>query len=367
MSYGVQGPTMISANKQRQQEWDFVKAILIVFVVWGHVCSYISNATYEKNLLTSIIRLYQMPMFILVSGYFTKPSGSLNDVKKSFSKICTGNLIPYASWCIIGTLVVIGMNEILLGRIWGGISYVVRTIAQESNILWFLGCLILCRGYYAIVSWLSAKTWRGFYVLSLLLVLFMPVDIWHFNFLYPFFILGFALRKVKLKSWISPKWLIVWAVTALIMLIGSQFVPTSYTFYNASNYIFERGIVGIGHQLGFIIARYFVYGLVTICYLMLFINVYEFMKANPFVNKVCNLGQETLGIFLIHIILLYHVFRPFLSYVTSNEGILPDTPFLRYYIVGSMIAVIALMISLTITKLLERNKITRIVLLGKKV
>ena len=29
---------MVSAIKQRQEEWDFVKAILIVCVVWGHVC-----------------------------------------------------------------------------------------------------------------------------------------------------------------------------------------------------------------------------------------------------------------------------------------------------------------------------------------
>lgn len=111
---------MVSAIKQRQEEWDFVKAILIVFVVWGHVCSYISNATYERNLLTSVIRLYQMPMFILVSGYFSKPSETLNDVKRSFSKISTGHLIPYVSWCIIGALIIFGMNEILLGQIGGG-------------------------------------------------------------------------------------------------------------------------------------------------------------------------------------------------------------------------------------------------------
>ena len=358
---------MDSAIKQRQQEWDFVKAILIVFVVWGHVCSYISNATYERNLLTSVIRLYQMPMFILVSGYFSKPSETLNDVKRSFSKIGTGHLIPYVSWCIIGALIVFGMNEILLGKILGGIAYVIKTIAQESNILWFLGCLILCRGYYVIVSWFSKKIWRGFYVLSLLLVLFMPVDLWHFSFLYPFFIMGVVLRKVDLKRRIGPKWLIAWGVIALIMLIGSQFVPTSYTFYNASNYVFDNGIAGTGIQLGFIIARYVVYGLVTICYLMLFLNIFEFRKAKPFVKKICNLGQETLGIFLVHIVLLYHVFRPFLSAATSNEGIFPETSFLRYYIVGSGIAVIALIISLMITKLLERYKITRLVLLGKKV
>ena len=55
----------MSLNKTvRKPEWDFVKGILIIFVVWGHICSYISGE-YDKNILTAVIRLYQMPMFIL--------------------------------------------------------------------------------------------------------------------------------------------------------------------------------------------------------------------------------------------------------------------------------------------------------------
>ena len=356
---------MISANRQRQQEWDFVKAVLIIFVVWGHVCSYISDPTYERNLLTSVIRLYQMPMFILVSGFFSQPSTSLDSVKITLKKTTIGNIVPYVFWWIIGAITVFVMNAILSEESRGGITYIFKTVAQESNILWFLGCLILCRIYYAISSWLSIKIWHGFFVLAVLLVVFIPKDLWHFSFLYPFFALGAELRRIDLKRFIGRKWTIIWSFAAIILLIVSWNVPTNYTFYNASNFIFARGVSTVVYQLTFIIARYALYGIVTICYLMLFLNIYEIIKAHKSIETICYIGRETLGIFLIHIILLYHIVKPIISTATNNQGLLLNSASIRYYLLGSCVTAIAVVISLKITKMLEMNRITRSILLGR--
>lgn len=82
----------------RKPEWDFVKGILIIFVVWGHVCSYVSGI-YDKNLLTAVIRLYQMPMFILVSGYFQKGGAA---VRRNLKIGCSRHLQLLSSRMLLG-------------------------------------------------------------------------------------------------------------------------------------------------------------------------------------------------------------------------------------------------------------------------
>ena len=108
--------------KSRLPQWDFVKAILIIFVVWGHVCSYISDSSYERNALTSLIRLYQMPMFILVSGYFQKPCHTVRDIKARLIKIFRSLCIPYLCWSGIGCIVYAGANALInTETAWGGV------------------------------------------------------------------------------------------------------------------------------------------------------------------------------------------------------------------------------------------------------
>lgn len=107
-------------SKTRLPEWDFVKAVLIIFVVWGHICSYISDSSYDKNALTALIRLYQMPMFILISGFFQRPCRTFSEIKEKGIKIFKSLCIPYLCWCFVGCLTVIGFNTITHEEIAGG-------------------------------------------------------------------------------------------------------------------------------------------------------------------------------------------------------------------------------------------------------
>ena len=57
---------------KRYLDIDFCKGLLIVMVVWGHFCAHSSGSDYEKNALTMYIRLFQMPLFFMISGLFQK-------------------------------------------------------------------------------------------------------------------------------------------------------------------------------------------------------------------------------------------------------------------------------------------------------
>ena len=54
------------AIKQRNPYWDTLKAMLIVLVVLGH------TGTAMGNKWLSVIYAFHMPLFIFISGYFSK-------------------------------------------------------------------------------------------------------------------------------------------------------------------------------------------------------------------------------------------------------------------------------------------------------
>ncbi|MDY6092633.1 MAG: acyltransferase family protein, partial [Prevotella sp.] len=65
------------ATKTRDPFWDTLKAMLIVLVVLGH------TGTAMGDRWLSVIYAFHMPLFIFISGYFSK--------KQSFSLLGGGN------------------------------------------------------------------------------------------------------------------------------------------------------------------------------------------------------------------------------------------------------------------------------------
>ena len=107
--------------KERKLEWDYIKGVLIILVVWGHVCSYISGYVYEKNFLTAAIRLFQMPLFIFISGVFQHNYSNITEVKCRIIAILKRLVLPYTIWIVIAagfnllTDRLLGFNNLTIG------------------------------------------------------------------------------------------------------------------------------------------------------------------------------------------------------------------------------------------------------------
>lgn len=58
----------------RKEKWDFAKAVLMVIVIYGHVCPAISGNTYTDNwcALTRVSGLFVMPLFFLSAVIFSQ-------------------------------------------------------------------------------------------------------------------------------------------------------------------------------------------------------------------------------------------------------------------------------------------------------
>lgn len=56
----------------RKGNWDFAKAVLMLIVIYGHVCPALAGDSYKDNwcAATRITGLFVMPLYFFISGYF---------------------------------------------------------------------------------------------------------------------------------------------------------------------------------------------------------------------------------------------------------------------------------------------------------
>ena len=78
---------------------DNVKVILIFLVIFGHLVDKFADKNTIYNILYIVIYSFHMPLFIFVSGYFSK------NVDKSRENAFVGCLVPYLIFNTIYLLV----------------------------------------------------------------------------------------------------------------------------------------------------------------------------------------------------------------------------------------------------------------------
>ena len=144
----------------------------------------------------------------------------------------------------------------------------------------------------------------------------------------------------------------------------SLFWPTKYTFYNIGNTLFIEGY-GIVDALILITLRQLLYitaTILTLYYMLKFYSVFKDEKAIKYISKI---GQETLFIYMFHLIIVAYIFGIVVKYVTNSEGLLPNDSFLRYYVLDLILTVIIICISHWLNGRIEKNKLMAKLLLGK--
>lgn len=170
----------------RKLEFDFIKGALILFVVWGHCCMYNSGPDYDKNFLTSYTRLFQMPLFIFISGFFQKDINNVLEIKTKLNKTFVTLVIPIISYYLL-SVSILSITTYTLNGI-----FEIILLKGHFSILWYLLCLLMCVLFYIPFNYISVKRrLLGIIMLcaSPLLVMLIPSNIFNFQFLYTFFCL----------------------------------------------------------------------------------------------------------------------------------------------------------------------------------
>lgn len=249
----------------RSPYWDTLKGLLILLVILGHCGTALSEG------LLSVIYSFHMPLFVFISGYFSKKQPVISKQNKRLA-------IIYLFFNTIYILLDVTTEDFSLNR-----------LLVPSFALWYILSLIYWRCALQLIpdKWIERPVYLiiGSIVFGLIAG-FIPVGNEMsfqrtFSF-WPFFIAGFYLRKydgIKMVR-VKNKWF--FGITLIILLlVVYHWVPPFYgnNSYNTIDDIWMRG-------LQILLAS-------VICFCILVI-IPEKM------GKITIIGQYTLILYLLH-------------------------------------------------------------------
>lgn len=362
---------------KRLESYDFMKGVLIMCVIWGHLCMYLSGSDYEKNELTTYIRLFQMPLFILISGFFQKSVVTLDDLKSKLRKSILHIGIPLIIWSILTYLIklLVNFND------YNDYNFFIFQSKGILSLYWFLVCLLLCLLFYAILDYIYHKSHYLGIILYLIspLITWLFIDIFHFSFLWLFFLIGVLFKRMEIINQkfrlIISKFdrmkqiavggcrIIIFSIGILFVFISGHLLKTDYTFYNVDNSLLTKDS-GYSSELIFILCRYLIYIPATLVAYKLIMLTYRKLSMYLLCKYIASIGKETLFLYTMHIMVMAVLIYPLLVKFTGNNGILTDYPFVRYYIVCTILTILLVLTCFKLSLIIKKNKYLSKLLLG---
>ncbi len=286
-----------------------------MLVVFGHFIEHYINQVPAFKVIFICIYLFHMPLFVFISGYFTKSENSLK-----IENVIKQLLIPYVVFSVIWYL--------LISRHSGSLDI---DLFDPPFHLWYLLSLVFWKFLLPAI-----KQIRYYFLLSVIAAIsigFNP-NINHFLSLsrtislFPFFILGNICTRESLNVIHKKK---ILAVSAIILVTAVAYYivkanPTNISLlfwdssYNYSGY--TTGIAALGRLTLLITAVLVSAGFITVI-----------PKKEYFFTR---LGTRTLPIFILHAFFLGFFIKLFPVW---NESILKDIvivlfPFLLTFILA---------------------------------
>ena len=172
----------------RIQYLDVTKAVAIILVIIGHAIQYSNGMTYRtseafySNLVFKMIYSFHMPLFMLVSGYFTWGSYQRHGGKKTLINRIKDLAPPILFWGTVLCLLDLLSHEYSTNRL----------IGNYTGTLWFFISIILCTTCIAICE---RSQHSLVWYLCIFVVIHLTPGLQLHKFMYVFFIAGFLKAK----------------------------------------------------------------------------------------------------------------------------------------------------------------------------
>lgn len=277
--------------KKRIALWDNLKFLLIIFVVIGH---YTQRFRADNEILQRIyvfIYSFHMPIFIFVTGLFSKKAVDEKNIKK---------ILPYLT-CFFATTLILFITRALLG--WAPVF----ELFSPSGISWYLMSM-----FFMFLITMLIKDYKPQYIFVLSLIIgvmcgFVQTEnpdffTWMRTLtFYPFFCLGYISDREKIEkatNKISIKITAVIFFVAIYLLI--YFYPkqaNKISRLNTARHTFS--------ELG----RFAPYGweLRLLTYAISFAAIFLLISLIPRkrIKGFTSLGERTLGIYMFHYVIIY--------------------------------------------------------------
>jgi fucose 4-O-acetylase-like acetyltransferase len=337
---------------------DALKGFAIFCVVQGHsIENFMTGLDFWHNPVWEFIYTFHMPLFFVISGFFFESSLCLN-LKTFLYKKSSQLLLPYFIWLVL-LMVYSFLRSFFNESLPFDWVRELKGLVFPLNINpWFLRELFI--SYFIVyVCFRLIKKWCFVFLLSILFVLFMPVNAVQ-RFLLPFFFVGILLRNNYQYFLDHIKRILFCSI--IIFVICLVFWDGNYTVYVSG----LKSIVRIreSFRLGAVVLDFdnlpiSAFRLVTgisgsILFFALFLIMY---RENRFYLCLSTIGKYSMGIYILHIYIIYNFMGKYIDFPNMNIWIysLVATPFISLFVV---------ILCNVIIQLVHKNRYIELLLFG---
>jgi fucose 4-O-acetylase-like acetyltransferase len=340
-------------KSKRIEYIDALKGFAIFCVLWGHSLQYLKGS-YDSphDLMFEFIYSFHMPLFFMVSGIFFKTSLKLNLKAFTFKK-GVQLLLPCVVWAAIGILIRSSL-DFINGNLHFSLA-LLKPIINPFGWIWFLRDLFASYLLVYVSLKFFKKQWLAC-LSSLIFVFIAPVPS-SLNFLLPMFWAGIYLKdNYQIVMECSKQVLIVAGIVFAVCLL---FWDGNYTMYVTPYRLLKYKPLFVDFDIFKIEVAVFrlLIGLFgSLFWFMLFKTIYSNNKFFHYINII---GTNTLSIYLLQRLILETWLNRTVNFPNMNIWIydLFFTP---------LVALIVLVFCMIISKIVEKNKFTALLLFGKQ-
>lgn len=207
---------MAGLNQKRIEKWDILKFLLISLVVFGHVLEFYMGGSEKLRSIFVFIYTFHMPVFIFISGMFSRKNINEGQYNKFFSY-----LVLYFFIKILHSV-----SRALIYKSYG------LSLFHEGGAPWYALALF---AFCFITAALKNFSPKYIFIASVILACFAGYDTSLTNFLaiprlivfYPFFYAGYCLEPSKVEKALSGKYIRIASVFILAVFAAVIFINKS--------------------------------------------------------------------------------------------------------------------------------------------
>ena len=251
---------------------DFFKGMLMWSVVYGHtINALLCGIRHEPIWLHTFVRTFDMPFFMILSGFFLRRSLERRLAIDVFINRLSMIFVPIVIWTV------------LLARI---------DIFNRYYFLWAVLCSgILCIVGHSLTALLPSriKNLECFLYIAVIFLSHLFKVPWNMFYLFPFFVVGYYLRAVSVNNKLS------W-VMSVAFITGLCFWNISYTPWSTIGVAWRDDPFNI-----WIYGYRFFLGVAGVCTIgKLFDAILRICSEDSFfVRSVSMWGRETLALYVL--------------------------------------------------------------------
>lgn len=319
-------------DKKRIAYLDFIKVLAMFIVTIGHCAQALSLQTFPDKLIPNdFFVTIHMPLFMIASGFvlnFDKIRDTLTKdyIYNKFTRL----IIPFISWFLIYSIVTIN----------------IPSFNSFFYTYWYLLALFFS---LVIIKFFSSfiKSNLLLIITTLLFVLIIPITrISHINFMFPFLIYGYLLKKFIDR--LNFVYFIPLGILFVILYIC--YWGITFTVYKA-----PLDVLNLDSNMLYSFMLRLIIGIVGSTFVFLLVKRYN---NTPFVEKIAKYGKYTLVFYTMTTVIngFTNRFLSFIDYNITNPYLLD--------VASIIFAMLQMFIIYWFAKLVEKKKMLSKLLLG---